>query len=1427
MRRLAGTQRYPLLLGLAGLALFLAAVGCSTGKVGSDGTATKKDTESILNIDAGVLGDGWEYPDGADAEAEVVDGPTSDVESGADLPGLDAVANCPGGSGCPCSDHLGCESGLCIDDPTLPEGKSCAQKCTTSCPGGYTCAAVTGGSDIHTICVPKFAHLCDPCAASKDCEVIGLKDSICVDQGGQGRYCGVACNIDGDCPQDYGCMLVASVEGAKIKQCVRKGATDGVVPGTCTCSTAAVMKQLATQCLGEVLGAGNLGKVGCKGVRTCTAAGLSPCNAPAPATETCDGADNDCDGETDEATCNDQLPCTKDICDGKGECLFMFTAGPGCDLAKGCTQVSDNGKPCEADNDLCTQGDTCASGTCKAGTPQQCDDGNPCTIDGCDKKTGQCTAAAVDDGVPCNDGTKCTEKDACQAGVCKGKGLVCDDDNPCTDDVCDPKLGCQISNLTGAACSDDDPCTVGDLCANGQCASGGPKACTSADPCVTAKCSPLDGKCKLGEAATGTPCDDGNLCTAGESCDQGVCQGGANSCACQNDKDCASQEDGNLCNGTLYCEKGLLPYACKVKAYSIVKCDTSGDGECTTTVCGPKSGVCEKVAVADGKACDADGSTCTEGDVCAAGGCLAGKAKNCDDGNACTDDACDPAIGCKKSSNSKPCDDGNTCSTGDSCTAGVCSGVPLNPATNCGDSNPCTNDACDPKLGCTHAPNQAQCDDGNPCTVADVCGLGACKSGGTNDCSDGNPCTIDSCSAEKGCQSAPVAEGAMCGPEKLCISGQCIISATGVDLVSGSSLICARTSTKELRCWNSFWPTPNLVLAQVEKAFDGLALLGSGAYAAFELTKLEATVSVTTKEIKGLTAPVKRAASVGGGTGCALQANGAVKCWGAGIFLGDGKTNNSPGLAVQVVGFENGARDVANAGTGFLGISADGGLYSWGTTAVPSLIGEMATAAKRVCSRGGDDFMCVITESGSVKCWHPSGQYPVGDGTSVSKVKPTQVVGLEGGVADISCGSKHVCVLMDDGGVKCWGNNSVGQCGDGGSSTSAYRYAPVDVVGLQGPAVALRLDYAKSCALLLSGAVQCWGQEPLGDGPEFYLSPSMPVKVPLSSPGDAIEDIRGGASLNCALWKSGKVSCWGGKVDDKLGFFKDAPVSVEIGGVGKAKALRLGADFACVVTQDDTVRCWGANQFGELGDGTTVSRLSPAPVSGLGAVKDLSCGTHGCCAVLGTNGVKCWGGYFLGGGIVKEPVDLSSALGSDVATTVSKSEQQVVALTAKGTLKSLGGNSPTALDPNKSSGFQSLSAEQTTFCGRKTDGSVWCFGNGALFPGGMGKVASIGTGASSAPSLGIGQACVVMTAGNVMCWGGNILNSDGKTTSTQATPVYLPGLKANVKVVAASGYSICVVLEVGEVWCMGPLGAALGNGGLFKPYPTFIQGFGK
>ena len=479
----------------------IVAAACSgeDGAAAADTAASAGDTGALGRLTDTADDNGADEPDCANCPPDVVD--THDG-SPSEVPDTATAPLCPGSAGCPCKKNEECDVALCLDTPA---GAVCATKCVGGCQEGFTCAPYSGGGgDISNVCVPKWGRLCDPCAASKECDSLGIKDFGCIDHGAAGAYCSVGCTGEGSCQAGFTCTDRVTLEGAKMKACTPIALDPKVADiGACTCSAAATAKQLATACF--VVGKDDTGKVlgKCLGQRTCLASGLSACSVPATSAESCDGKDNDCDGQTDEAACDDGNPCTQDACDpsrpaatacahkptdgqpcnadnsvctdsdacAAGLCVAGKTKGcddknpctaDACDAAKGCTQTNDDGVPC-SDNNPCTVGDVCAGGSCDAGAFKSCDSGKQCVVGECSLKDGECTYTDKKDGLPCDDETACTTGDACKGGACDGTVLACDDVNPCTLDSCDAKAGCANVASTGA-CDDGNACTAGDVC---------------------------------------------------------------------------------------------------------------------------------------------------------------------------------------------------------------------------------------------------------------------------------------------------------------------------------------------------------------------------------------------------------------------------------------------------------------------------------------------------------------------------------------------------------------------------------------------------------------------------------------------------------------------------------------------------------------------------------------------------------------------------------------------------------------------------------------------------------------------------------------------------------------------------------------------------------------------------------------------------
>jgi hypothetical protein len=117
-------------------------------------------------------------------------------------------------------------------------------------------------------------------------------------------------------------------------------------------------------------------------------------------------------------------------------------------------------------------------------------------------------------------------------GCVNEPGQGCNDDNPCTKDICDADVGCLNEALPdGAACADGIQCTSNDVCTNGICAGQlDSNACNDKNDCTTDSCSEEQG-CKNTPVANGTPCDDSVDATIDDACNAGKCQGFSDDCS--------------------------------------------------------------------------------------------------------------------------------------------------------------------------------------------------------------------------------------------------------------------------------------------------------------------------------------------------------------------------------------------------------------------------------------------------------------------------------------------------------------------------------------------------------------------------------------------------------------------------------------------------------------------------------------------------------------------------------------------------------------------------------------------------------------------------------------------------------------------------------------------------------------------------------
>ena len=453
----------------------------------------------------------------------------------------------------------------------------------------------------------------------------------------------------------------------------------------------------------------------------------------------------------------------------------------GCTPNVGCTHTPHAGA-CD-DGNPCTTGETCATGTCQGGSATVCGGATACVDAWCDATLG-CQTQAKPNRTKCDDQNACTVDDECLDGTCKaGAPRDCNDNNVCTNDSCSAASGCSnVAAPNGGTCSDNNVCTTGDQCVGGVCTGGPALGCDDGNPCTIDRCDPsVAGGCVHDPAPSTTACDDGDACTVSDKCQAGTCKAGtprvcSDSNACTNDL-CNAQtgcyfppRTGSCDDGTV-CSTASMCLDGQCAATAMLDCD---DGNpCTADTCHPTNG-CQHAPLANGVTCD-DHNPCSANDSCQSGVCASSTVTVCDDNNDCTNSTCLPDVGCVHIARSGACQDGNACTSGDQCDAGQCR---PGPSTDCDDHNPCTVDSCSPATGCAHAPiNAGGCDDGDPCTAPGVCQAGQCAQQTPVVCDDHNPCTADRCDAGVGCVAPPIGgscdDGDACTGDGVCQGGVC------------------------------------------------------------------------------------------------------------------------------------------------------------------------------------------------------------------------------------------------------------------------------------------------------------------------------------------------------------------------------------------------------------------------------------------------------------------------------------------------------------------------------------------------------------------------------------------------------------------------------------------------------------------------------
>lgn len=337
-----------------------------------------------------------------------------------------------------------------------------------------------------------------------------------------------------------------------------------------------------------------------------------------------------------------------------------------------------------------------------------------------------------------------------------------------------------------------------------------------------------------------------------------------------------------------------------------------------------------------------------------------------------------------------------------------------------------------------------------------------------------------------------------------------------------------------------------------------------------------------------------------GGVFYAVKAGGTLLSWGSLDLEAGGTGVTTSALSPLMLG--GGYADVVLATNGVLAIKADKSLWAWGAndfgqlgtsalsrtgTSTPALVGN-----DYVKVASGFNHSLGLKRDGSLWSWGANSSGQLGTGTNSSSATPVQIASGNQIInyAQVGAGSSFSLGLKTDGSLWAWGDNSLGQLGNGLTTHSAV---PIQI-GSGFSQISVGSQHA--LAVKMDGTLWAWGNNSSGQlGTGTTLSSRVPVQI-----GTGFMQVSAGSSHSLALRADGTLWAWGYNNSGQLGngtlVSSSTPVLV---GSGYSK-IAAGASHSLAIKTDGSVWAWGFNGAGQVGNGSLTSATTPQAVN-LGA----------------------------------------------------------------------------------------------------------------------------------------------------------------------------------------------------------------------------------
>ena len=680
----------------------------------------------------------------------------------------------------------------------------------------------------------------------------------------------------------------------------------------------------------------------------------------------------------------------------------------------------------------------------------------------------------------------------------------------------------------------------------------------------------------------------------------------------------------------------------------------------------------------------------------------------------------------------KPCVDGRSCNDSRDCTNGVCeteatsrenSGKVCKPCTlndHCAEGRWCNQGACvlveEAGVTCSSAPECAtgHCADGVCCNTAcdgacDACSKasgaeqdGTCRIKGVKNAADPGRCddTHGTCGGACSCDAKGaciLAQGETCTKDVDCATGHC---ADGVCCNTACDAACSACSKKK---------SPDV--------------LEDGTCTAFAIKNADdaGRCDQTHGDCGGAcSCNAEGACDSGLGETCTLDKDCVSGHCADGVCCNTECTGNCNTCVKSLGASQNGTCtalvSAQLAGSCDAKQGCGGGACACNATSVCALKNPIQSIG------AGSDHTCAILKDGALKCWGRNhvGQLGLGNTTNRGD-KPGQMgdtlpaVNLGQGTNSIGLGGNYSCAVVEDGSVRCWGNNEAGELGLG---TTTNALAPSEAVPLGLAQKTLGNGGLGSYACVqfpVDGRLACWGYGGFGqlgigsttnrgDKPNQLGEQLQHVNLGV---GVKATSVSTGNFHTCAVLDGGSVRCWGYNYDGQLGTGNNTTLNTPGAAVAfavgeKAVALSLGRFHSCALLDGGKVKCWGDNSRGQLGTGNNTARNTPgaavAFAGGENAVALVS-GAYHVCALLNGGKIKCWGDN------VRGQLGLGSNVNPQLAPT-------------------------TAVDLGLAHKAVSITSGYNHVCALLEEGSLKCWGDNGEGRLGLGDTTSRGTSAS-------------------------------------------------------------------------------------------------